>query len=277
LFSNSVNYGRNANSAFLHCCDADTIKKVPNQLNEIICRTPILTSIPGGGDDACRPENQTAEKDIPMQQRIILLIVLASLIVSAGADESDRRECADMPGKTLAENEILFAYSVDGKLDALTLFNGREFLPVDGREFRSIAAMYDCSSQKGYPVSLDAYRTRLGKDRCIWFARLPESAPVSMTIFSSKRMNLNTKPDPKVVEIFYSINTDCVGQGDPPPDERKPCTKPELLATSDLNFNGRPEFWYSTPYTWNTGFSLAELSGSGQELEILSSRCLDCD
>jgi hypothetical protein len=212
-----------------------------------------------------------------MNRWIFLMLLLGFVIVAADAAETDRQECGDIPGKTLSENEVLFAYSVDGKLDALTLFNGMEFRPVDGREFKHVTTMYNFSDHKRYSISFDAYWTRLGKDRCIWFARLPENAPRNMSIFSSRKFDLNTKPDPKTVELFYSINTDCVDQGDPQAGERIPCKRPELLATSDLNSNGRMEFWYSVPYTWDTGFNVAELSESGDKFDILTSKCLDCD
>jgi hypothetical protein len=198
-------------------------------------------------------------------------------MASINASETDRMGCGDVTGKKLAGNEVLFAYSIEGKLDALVLYNGSEFLPADGQEFKYVREMFDFRDQKRYSVSFETYRTRLGEDRCVWFARLPENKPASISIFSSRKFEWNKKIDPKVVELFYSINTDCVSRGDTPPGERIPCKKPGLLATSDLNSNGRLELWYSYPYTYDTGFALAELSESGSSLDIIAAKCLDCD
>jgi hypothetical protein len=214
-----------------------------------------------------------------MNRLLLLLIVLTSTVVHTGAAEMDRQECREVSGKKLGRNETLLAYSIDGELDALAMLKGEEFLPVDGREFKHITEMYDLLDQKKYPVSFDADFTRFGEDRCVWFANLRgESRPQAILIFASKRIKLETKLNPKIIDYFYSINTACVYQHDILfLDEKAPCTKPKLLATSDLNSNGRMEFWYINPYTWDTGFAIAELSESGNYLDVISSKCLDCD
>lgn len=213
-----------------------------------------------------------------MNRLLLLLLVLTSTVVHTGAAEMDRQQCSEVSGKKLQRNETLLAYSIDGELGALAILKGEEFLPVDGREFKHITAMYDLINQKRYPVSFDAEFTWLGKDRCVWFANLRgESRPQAISIFASKRIKLETKLNPKIIDFFYSINTACVYQGDMPPHIKRPCTKPKLLATSDLNSNGRMEFWYTKPYTWDTGFVIAELSESGNYLDVISSKCLDCD
>ena len=212
-----------------------------------------------------------------MYHLLLLLFLFTSAVAHADTAEIESQKCSEIPGKKLWINETLFAYSIEGKLAALAIFNGKEFLPADGQEFKHITIMYDLLDQKTYSVSFDAYFTRLGEDRCIWFARLIKEKPRSISIFASTRIKLVSEISTKVMNLFYSINTTCVDQGDYPPDKKPPCTKPKLLSTSDLNSNGRIEFWHTTPYTWDTGFTISELTESGKYLEIISSKCLDCD
>lgn len=35
--------------------------------------------------------------------------------------------------------------------------------------------------------------------------------------------------------------------------------RPELIAVSDSDADGNPEFWYSDPYTWDTGLGVLEV------------------
>lgn len=206
-----------------------------------------------------------------------LFLILVSSPVFADTDEMNDRECREIAGEQLAADEILFAYSMEGKLDALAIFDGSDFLPVDGKEFKHITEMYSLRDQKRHTVLFDAYFTKLGEDRCIWFAKLKKSKSHAISIFANKSVDLAHKFDRKTADLFDSLKTACTDQGEYPFDIKVPCTQWKLLATSDLNSNGQTEFWFSVPYTWDTGFAIGELSESGTHLNILSSKCLNCD
>jgi len=208
----------------------------------------------------------------------VLNVDLESRIaVHASHNETASQKCREDSGKRLGKNEILLAYSIDGYLEALAVFDGKDYIPADGREFKHINEMYNMYDNKWYPVTFDAYLTPLGPDRCIWCAKLKGSEFKAVSIFATRPVKIDMSFDRKNQDLFYSIRSECVNQGDPTPEMRRPCTKPQLVATSDLNSNGRLEFWFTYPLTWDTGFAINELSESGTGLLDISVKCFDCD
>jgi hypothetical protein len=73
---------------------------------------------------------------------------------------------------------------------------------------------------------------------------------------------------------FRALLPECVQQGDPPPGEET-CTHAALLAVSDIDSDGSPEYWHSTPYRWDTGLTVSKLVDSSS-LEVIVSACPGC-
>jgi hypothetical protein len=212
--------------------------------------------------------------------RIVLFFVLFVSVVHAQEVTLEDRKCMDASPELIGRGDILFAYSSERypeRLEALFVFDGRDFKPSEGRHFKSMKEIYSVNEGKRYSISFGAYFSELGTDRCIWFGKLEGAKPKELELYSFPRATLNTAIDSQTSALFYSINKTCVNQGDPLPGQEPPCTKPILKATSDLNGNGRKEFWYSEPYTWDTGFVVAELDDSGKVLKKIIDKCLDCD
>jgi len=93
---------------------------------------------------------------------------------------------------------------------------------------------------------------------------------------SNPRIDIQVPPLKSDIKYFYSINRDCVVQGDPPPKEKLPCTKPKLIGTSDLDDDGLKEYWFTEPYTWDTGFSVSEDNRRHSGLESIIQNCDFC-
>lgn len=70
------------------------------------------------------------------------------------------------------------------------------------------------------------------------------------------------------------LNTSCVNQGDYSSKEKPPCTKPKLIAVSDIDKNGKSEYWFMTPYMWDEGIIIFE--ENDEKLPGLLSDCSDC-
>jgi len=58
-------------------------------------------------------------------------------------------------------------------------------------------------------------------------------------------------------------------------DAQDKCKEAELIAVSDINKNGKPEFWATEIYKWYTGISVWEHNGQ-KHSKILES-CPDCN
>jgi hypothetical protein len=215
---------------------------------------------------------------VPIFLLLVFIFMFTYLCTNTYASEVEDRKCREVEAEPLKTGEVLFAYSDDNKLDSLFIFDGKSFIDATGKEFKNIEEMQNLINGNGYPVAFSAYLTRMGPDRCIWFAEVKEGKLEGISIFASQRVDIDIILDKKRVELFQSIKTECIDQGDYPPNKKPPCTRPKLLATSDLDNDGFIEYWYTDPYTWNTGFAVAELDEINKTFSVISSgRCLDCD
>jgi hypothetical protein len=92
------------------------------------------------------------------------------------------------------------------------------------------------------------------------------------TLLTSKPVDIFLKPSPDEISLFYELNTKCVNQGDY--EDPRPCTKPLLLAVSDIDRNDNPEYWATEPYTWDTGLTVYELKNN--TLQPILRVCVGC-
>lgn len=96
-------------------------------------------------------------------------------------------------------------------------------------------------------------------DHCVYFGTFGKANPPRWTLLSSKPISgVFRAPTPKDTAEFYRLNTVCVLQGDYPEDQKPPCVRPKLLAVTDINKNGKPEYWSTEPYIWDTGLTVWE-------------------
>jgi hypothetical protein len=112
-------------------------------------------------------------------------------------------------------------------------------------------------------------------DRCAYYGTLDNPGLPRWTLLSSKPLpGVFRAPNAKDRAEFYRLNTSCVIQGDYLEGEAPPCTRPKLLAVSDINKNKKPEYWATQPYVWDTGVTVWE-SNSFQLVKLLEA-CVGC-
>ena len=115
-------------------------------------------------------------------------------------------------------------------------------------------------------TGVNAYLHRLGRDHCVYVGLSSSADPAGWQIWTSRPMAAAFRPPTAgEIERLRDYEPDCVVQGDLPDSERPACVRAELLAVSDLDGDGRLEFWHSAPYTWDTGLSVLEESQSDPE------------
>jgi hypothetical protein len=208
-----------------------------------------------------------------MRAPLLVLAFIAAVNSLAFAQEAPK--CLDIAPQALKDGEILFLYQPEGQpdsLETLVLFDGTEFKETHNRYFRGISEAYRVDSGKAFVISYDTYSAMPGSDKCYWSVRLEKSKKNENELLSSAKTKFNAKIDDKMLSHFYSMNTACVNQVDSSNNPKSSCTKPILKGTSDLNNNGRAEFWFTSPHLRATGFAVAELDESGNKLNIIAER-----
>ena len=110
---------------------------------------------------------------------------------------------------------------------------------------------------------------------CVYFGSLGKSSPSHWTLLSSKPIpDVFRVPTSKDNAEFYRLNTSCMQQSDYPEGKEPPCVKPKLLAITNINKNGKPEYWATEPYLWDTGITVWE--NNNGVLEPLLQVCVGC-
>ena len=158
---------------------------------------------------------------------------------------------------------ILNGSSIKETLGA-TIYKGQSFWPI--------------LSPKSKPVKLqkvDSFFDHMNDGSCVYFGTLENTDLPRWTLLSSAPMpGVFRTPTQKDRDAFYRLNTTCVQQGDYPAGQELPCVRPILLAVSDINKNGKPEYWATEPYMWDTGLTVWE--NTGGTLRKLLEVCVGC-
>jgi hypothetical protein len=203
--------------------------------------------------------------------RAILMALAFIAAANSLAFAQEEPKCLDVAPAALKDGEILFLYGSEanpGVLETLVLFDGTDFKEACNRFFRGIKEAFRVDDGKTFPIAYDTYSAQPGADKCYWAAKL-ESQKSLNDLFASPKLKFTKKIDEATRTKFYTINTACVAQVDSSNNPKPACTKPVLKAVSDLNKNGRLEFWYTSPHPQATGFAVAELDESGNTLKII--------
>lgn len=144
-----------------------------------------------------------------------------------------------------------------------TIHKGQSFWPVLSPKSKSLKLL-----------SVNSFLDHMNVDHCVYFGTLDKKDLPNWTLLSSAPLpNAFRKPTQKDIDTFYSLNTTCVMQGDYPAGQQPPCVRPILLAVSDINKNGKPEYWTTEPYIWDTGLTVWENTGT---LNPLLQVCVGC-
>ncbi len=158
---------------------------------------------------------------------------------------------------------ILNGSSIKETLGA-TIYKGQSFWPI--------------LSPKSKPIKLqkvDSFFDHMNDGSCVYFGTIENTDLPRWTLLSSAPLpGVFRAPTQKDRDEFYRLNTTCVQQGDYPAGQEPPCVRPILLAVSDINKNGKPEYWMTEPYMWDTGLTVWENTG-GTLLKLLEV-CVGC-
>lgn len=209
-----------------------------------------------------------------MRKRLFIFALAVIAAANSLAFAQEEPKCLDVTPSALKEGEILFLYGSEadaGMLETIVLFDGTDFKEAYNRYFRGITEAFRVDDGKTFPISYDTYSAQSGADKCYWAAKMETKKGLN-GLFASPKLKFTTKLDEATRTKFNAINTACVTQVDSSNNPKSACTKPVLKGVSDLNKNGRLEFWYTSPHTQATGFAVAEMDESGNTLKIIAER-----
>lgn len=123
--------------------------------------------------------------------------------------------------------------------------------------------------------SAGAFLDRMNEDHCVYFGTFEKASPPLWTLLSSEPLpGVFRAPTENETLRFSQLNNSCVEQGDYPEDRMPACVRPRLLAITDINKNGRPEYWATEPYRWDTGLTVWE-EENGKLIPLLE-LCVGC-
>jgi len=160
----------------------------------------------------------------------------------------------------------------------MLILSGSSLKETSGAEIFKNQSFWPVLSPDSLPVKLNSvgsFLDHMNTDHCVYFGTLTIDMP-KWTLLSNKPLpGVFHTPTPAQSKEFYQLNTSCVQQGDYPDTQNHPCTRPKLLAISDINKNGKLEFWATEPYIWDTGLTVWENTGSLIPILQLCSGCSD--
>lgn len=152
--------------------------------------------------------------------------------------------------------------TVVGPFRPIVLLNGHDLMETPGSTIRKEQPFWYVLSPTSKPVKLSSvgsFLDHMNEDHCVYFGTIEEPNPTRWTLLSSKPIpHVFRSPTHKDRAEFYRLNTTCVQQGDYPEDQKPPCVQPQLLAITDINKNGKLEYWATEPYFWDTGLTVWE-------------------
>jgi hypothetical protein len=144
----------------------------------------------------------------------------------------------------------------------IALLMGSSLKETPGATIYKGQSFWDALSPASKPVklkSVGSFLDRMNKDHCVYFGSFGKDNPPRWTLLSSEPLpGVFRAPTSKDTEGFYRLNTSCVHQGDYPKGQAPPCVRPKLLAITDINKDGNPEYWATEPYLWDTGLTVWE-------------------
>lgn len=167
--------------------------------------------------------------------------------------------------------------TIVGPFRPIALLDGATLKETAGATIQKNQLFWRVLSPASKPLklrSVGSFLDHMNEDHCVYFGFFRKPNPPRWTLLSSKPIpGVFRAPTPKDRAEFYRLNTSCIEQGDYLEEQVPPCVRPELLAVSDINKNGSPEYWATEPYLWDTGVTVWENNGA---LTPLLQVCVGC-
>jgi len=165
-----------------------------------------------------------------------------------------------------------------GSFRPIAMLTGSSLKETLGATIHKGQSFWPLLSPSAKPIklqSVSSFLDHMGEDHCVYSGTLEKSDLSRWTLLSSKPLpDIFRAPTKEEQEGFYRLNTSCVQQGDYPAGQAPPCVRPTLLVVSEINKNGKLEYWATEPYLWDTGLTVWEIN-TGKLIQLLQI-CVGC-
>jgi hypothetical protein len=243
-----------------------------------ITRSRSLAAIRWAAGDAGLPKHLIAA--------VVLLV--ASVVPHGSTADGFSAECP--PAGPLPASDVLLGYIGEvrtttndggttrvGPFRAFAILRNGQLIASDGASIRNDMKFWQIAKPSASAVVLrgtSSFLDRLGEDHCVFSAEPDPSLP-SWTLLSSRPLGEMFSPPSEADSSYFGAHQDiCVDQGDYEPSNKPPCTRPMLLAISDLDRDGAKEYWSTQPYLWDTGIAVWQRTEAG--LNHIMEVCAGC-
>lgn len=145
-------------------------------------------------------------------------------------------------------------------MDTITVFDGKSFRTAKGDEMRAVSTLISGRSGRAVRVTAELNESVKLSD-CLWTAKSAAEHPVKdFDLWTTRPLQFNFAITPADQATLATWFPECVVPDGPPGAAAPRCVR--LLATSDLDGNGRREFWFVSPSLWfSDGVAMAEEPG----------------
>lgn len=166
-----------------------------------------------------------------------------------------------------------------GSFRVLAILRNGTLTSSEGAEIREGLEVWDVVAPEKGPIALQrvsSHLDRLGRDRCVFHAEPDRDLALWTLLADREASEIFHQPSHSEAAYFAEHPGICVYQGDDEESRKSPCSRPRLLAVSDLKQNGEQEYWATEPYTWDTGITVWKRTESGlTPLKAVCSGCSD--
>ena len=210
--------------------------------------------------------------------RILLLLLLlccTSFTVYAIDTEEVRIQkqnaCKNMNPTFFKKDAVYYYYFYSNQILPLFFLTDKKFKEQNGIELKKVPPLYIVPNNKtpNYhsEFRLDLYR----KNRCLYYGKI-SSKHQDYTLLSNRKNTPVSLPNKKDFLFFKKNFPECIYQEGKKPEGK--CVYRQLLYVSDLDKNGKKEYWYTQPYAWGNAFVVSEYDG---KMKQLTYSCWMCD
>ena len=190
----------------------------------------------------------------------------ASVAAPAGGEINDLTQAEAQPpndGEIVAipckkVTELKADEYIVGRPGAFLKVNAKgEMKQSSGEELVSITSVFDPTlNDQQMPLQMECAEDAEETGDISWFVATLKSDQFFAT---RKGIKVTLTTDKDQTDFQTRINTACVVQNevpDQPPTTA--CVRPKLFATTDLNGNGKKEYWFNEPHAYDMGIGVIE-------------------
>lgn len=141
----------------------------------------------------------------------------------------------------------------------LKILPNGEMKQTSGEELAHVRIAFDPTANDAeFPVKVECAEDVEEADGAVtWYV---STLKTDQFFSTRKQIAIQTKITAQDQTFFETnLNASCVVQSDG--DEHaapRPCVRPKVTGITDLNANGKREFWFNEPYKWDVGVGVIE-------------------